>query len=275
MHDERPHRATTALLPMSGVNNVRIIRFEGGGRPAWGVLTEDREVRSATGTPFVDLQPGEAIGSIDDVRLLAPVTPSKIICVGRNYREHAAEFSNPVPEEPLLFLKPPSAIVGPGDEVIYPALSQRVDHEAELCVVIGRAAHRVRAADASSVVGGYTCGNDVTARDIQKSDGQWTRGKGFHTFCPLGPWVETDFDPSDVRVTCTVNDEPRQDGRTSAMIFDIPYLIEYISRFTLLEPGDVIMTGTPEGVAPVEVGDTMTIEVEGLGRLSNKVSAEE
>jgi 2-keto-4-pentenoate hydratase/2-oxohepta-3-ene-1,7-dioic acid hydratase in catechol pathway len=203
------------------------------------------------------------------------VVPSKIVCVGRNYREHAAEFSNPVPEEPLLFLKPPSAIVGPGDDVIYPALSRRLDHEAELVVVIGRTAHRVGSAEAWPVVGGYTSGNDVTARDIQKSDGQWTRGKGFHTFCPLGPWVETDFDPSDVRVACTVDGETRQDGRTSAMIFDIPYLIEYISRFTRLEPGDVIMTGTPEGVGPVDVGNTMTVEVEGLGSLTNRVIPED
>jgi 2-keto-4-pentenoate hydratase/2-oxohepta-3-ene-1,7-dioic acid hydratase in catechol pathway len=254
---------------------VKIVRYDDGARPAWGVLDDDQDIRRATGSPFVDLEPGEKVGSLDDLRLLAPVVPSKIVCVGRNYREHAAEFSNPVPEEPLLFLKPPSALVGPGDDVIYPALSRRVDHEAELVVVIGRTAHRLSSADAWSVVGGYTSGNDVTARDIQKSDGQWTRGKGFHTFCPLGPWVETDLDPSDVRVSCTVDGETRQDGRTSAMIFDIPYLIEYISRFTRLEPGDVIMTGTPEGVGPVEVGDTMTIEVEGLGSLSNRVVAED
>jgi 2-keto-4-pentenoate hydratase/2-oxohepta-3-ene-1,7-dioic acid hydratase in catechol pathway len=254
--------------------DVKIIRYDHEGRPGWGVLGDDGEVSSATGTPFVDLTADSAIGSVDDIRLLAPVTPSKIICVGRNYREHAAEFSNPVPDEPLLFLKPPSAIVGPGDEVVYPELSQRLDHEAELCVVIGRTGHKVASADAWSVVGGYTCGNDVTARDIQRSDGQWTRGKGFHTFCPLGPWVETEFDPGDVRVACSVNGETRQDGRTSAMIFDIPYLIEYISRFTRLEVGDVIMTGTPEGVGSVDVGDTMTVEVEGIGSISNRVVAE-
>jgi 2-keto-4-pentenoate hydratase/2-oxohepta-3-ene-1,7-dioic acid hydratase in catechol pathway len=254
---------------------MKIIRYQEGTRQAWGVLEEDRDIRRATGSPFADLKPGDRAGSLDELRLLSPIAPTKIVCVGRNYREHAAEFSNPVPEEPLLFLKPPSAIVGPGDDVIYPALSRRVDHEAELAVVVGRTAHRVRADDAWSVVGGYTCGNDVTARDIQKSDGQWTRGKGFHTFCPLGPWVETDFDPTDVHVTCTVNEETRQHGRTSAMIFDIPYLIEYISRFTRLEPGDVIMTGTPEGVGPVEVGDTMTVQVEGLGSLSNRVVAED
>jgi 2-keto-4-pentenoate hydratase/2-oxohepta-3-ene-1,7-dioic acid hydratase in catechol pathway len=251
---------------------MRIIRYQDGTRATWGVLGEDQDVRRAMGSPFVDLRPGDRVGSLDEFRLLAPVAPSKIICVGRNYREHAA---NPVPEEPLLFLKPPSAIIGPGDDVIYPELSGRVDHEAELVVVIGRTAHKVGSDEAWSVVGGYTCGNDVTARDIQKSDGQWTRGKGFQTFCPLGPWVETDFDPSNVRVTCTVDEETRQDGRTSAMIFDIPYLIEYISRFTRLEPGDVIMTGTPEGVGPVDVGDTMTIEVEGLGSLVNRVVAED
>lgn len=252
---------------------MRIVRYTDGGSPAWGVL-ENQEVRAATGEPFVDLVAGEVVGSLDEVRLLAPVAPTKVICVGRNYKEHAAEFGNPVPTEPLLFLKPPSSIVGPGDDVIYPDLSQRVDHEGELIVVIGRTAERVSRADAMSVVGGYTCGNDVTARDIQKSDGQWTRGKGFHTFCPLGPWVETDYDPSDVRVAASVNEDIRQDGRTRDMIFDIPFLIEYISRFTRLEVGDAIMTGTPEGVGPVEVGDTMTVEVEGLGALSNPVVAE-
>jgi 2-keto-4-pentenoate hydratase/2-oxohepta-3-ene-1,7-dioic acid hydratase in catechol pathway len=252
---------------------LQIVRFTDGESPAWGVL-ENQEVHSAIGEPFVDLVAGEVVGSLDEVRLLAPVVPTKVMCVGRNYREHAAELGNPVPDEPLLFLKPPSAIVGPGHNVIYPELSDRVDHEAELIIVVGRTAERVSAADAMSVVGGYTCGNDVTARDIQKSDGQWTRGKGFHTFCPLGPWVETDFDPSDVRVTCRVNGDIRQDGHTRDMIFDIPYLIEYISRFTRLEVGDVIMTGTPEGVGPVKVGDTMSVEVEGLGSLSNPVVAE-
>jgi 2-keto-4-pentenoate hydratase/2-oxohepta-3-ene-1,7-dioic acid hydratase in catechol pathway len=252
---------------------VRIVRYERQGRESWGVL-EEGVVRSAAGTPFIDLTPSDVVGSLDEISLLAPVAPSKIICVGRNYREHAAEFGNPVPEEPLLFLKPPSAIVGPGDAVVYPELSKRVDHEAELVVVMGRAGHRVKQANAWPLVGGYTCGNDVTARDIQKGDGQWTRGKGFQTFCPLGPWVETDFDPADVRVTCTINGETRQDGRTRDLIFDIPYLIQYISRFTRLEVGDVIMTGTPEGVAPVEVGDTMTVEVEGLGSITNPVVAE-
>ena len=253
---------------------MKIVRYRREQGPAWGVL-DDGLVRSATGTPFVDLEPFEEVGPIEGVRLLAPVVPSKIVCVGRNYREHAAEFDNPVPEEPLLFLKPPSSIVGPGAEVVYPALSSRVDHEAELVAVVGRSAHRVERSEASSVIGGYACGNDVTARDIQRADGQWTRGKGFDTFCPLGPWVETDYDPGDVNVVCKVNGETRQDGHTRDMIFDIPYLIEYITRFTTLEVGDVIMTGTPEGVASVTVGDEMTVEVSGLGSLTNAVVAEE
>lgn len=252
---------------------MKIVRYLREGQQPWGVL-EDRIVREATGDPFVDLKPGNEVGSLDEIRLLAPAVPSKIICVGRNYQEHAAEFGNPVPDEPLLFMKPPSALIGPGEEVVYPELSRRVDHEGELVIVIGRTAHRVSRADSWAAVGGYTCGNDVTARDIQKSDGQWTRGKGFHTFCPLGPWIETDFDPADVRVTCSVNGAVRQDGRTSDMIFDIPYLIEYITRFTRLEVGDIIMTGTPEGVGSVDVGDTMTVEVSGLGSLTNKVVAE-
>jgi len=252
---------------------MRIVRYLGADGPAWGVGEGDR-VLATTGTPFVDLVVGEEVGRLAALTLLAPVTPSKVICVGRNYREHAAEFNNPVPEEPLLFMKPPSSIIGPGAEIQYPSLSKRVDPEAELVIVIGREAHRVPADRAMEVIGGYTCGNDVTARDIQKSDGQWTRGKGFHTFCPIGPWIETELDPSDLRVTCTVNGELRQDGRTSELIFPIPYLIEYISRFTQLLPGDIVMTGTPEGVAPMDVGSTVTVEVEGIGVLENRLVAE-
>jgi 2-keto-4-pentenoate hydratase/2-oxohepta-3-ene-1,7-dioic acid hydratase in catechol pathway len=253
---------------------LKIVRYRDGQAPAWGVLSDDEKVHATSGRPFVDLQVGDVVGHVTDVGLLAPADPSKIMCVGRNYREHASEFGNPVPEEPLLFMKPPSSIVGPGDDVVYPNLSKRLDHEAELVVIVGRPAEKVSASDAWSVIGGYTCGNDVTARDIQKSDGQWTRGKGWHTFCPLGPWIETEFDPADVAVKCTVNGEPRQDGRTRDMIFDIPYLIEYITHFTKLEIGDIIMTGTPEGVASVNVGDSMTVEVEGLGALTNRVVAE-
>jgi 2-keto-4-pentenoate hydratase/2-oxohepta-3-ene-1,7-dioic acid hydratase in catechol pathway len=253
---------------------MRIIRYDDDGVARWGVLASDDTVHAAEGTPFDGLRAGVEVGRLDQVRLLAPVTPSKIVCVGRNYADHAAEFGNPVPKEPLIFLKPPSSIVGPGDDVIYPSLSGRLDPEAELCVVIGSAGRRMPAERAMSLVGGYTCGNDVTARDIQKSDPQWTRGKGFDTFCPLGPWVDTEFDPTDVRVTCTVDGEVRQDGRTRDFIFDIPTLIAYVSAFARLEPGDVIMTGTPPGVRPVEVGNTMTVAVEGLGELTNTIVAD-
>ncbi|MEO8246616.1 MAG: fumarylacetoacetate hydrolase family protein [Chloroflexota bacterium] len=254
---------------------MRIVRYRGSHGSAWGVLTDGNRVHGTSGSPFVDLvATAEVMGELGDIELLAPATPSKVICVGRNYRGHAAEFSNPVPEEPLLFMKPPSSIIGPGAAIHYPSLSRRVDPEAELVLVIGREAHRVSAADAMAHVGGYTCGNDVTARDIQKSDGQWTRGKGFDTFCPIGPWIETELDPTDVRVTCSVDGETRQDGRTRDLIFPIPYLIEYISRFTRLLPGDLVMTGTPEGVAPMDVGSTVTVEVEGIGALTNTVVAE-
>jgi 2-keto-4-pentenoate hydratase/2-oxohepta-3-ene-1,7-dioic acid hydratase in catechol pathway len=253
---------------------VKIVRYETTGGAAWGVL-DDGVVRAAEGEPFAGLRAtGAEVGPVDEVRLLAPVTPRTVLCVGRNYRSHAEEFGNPVPEEPLLFLKPPAAVIGPGADVVYPRLSARVDPEAELVLVIGRTARHVAAADAWSVIGGYTCGNDVTARDIQRADGQWTRGKGFDTFCPIGPWVETEFDPTDVGVSCTVDGERRQDGRTKDLIFPIPYLIEYITRFTTLQPGDVILSGTPEGVQAVEPGNTMTVEVEGLGALTNTVVAE-
>jgi 2-keto-4-pentenoate hydratase/2-oxohepta-3-ene-1,7-dioic acid hydratase in catechol pathway len=255
---------------------LRIIRYDVGGSPRWGVLGPDDTVYEASGEPFggVGLRTGSAVASLGEVRLLAPITPSKIVCVGRNYADHAAELGNPVPKEPLIFLKPPSSIVGPGADVVYPDLSGRVDPEAELVAVIGRPGRRVAAEDAMSMVAGYTCGNDVTARDLQKSDPQWTRGKGFDTFCPLGPWVDTEFDPADVRVTCTVDGQVRQDASTKDFIFDIPTLIAYITAFARLEPGDVIMTGTPSGVGPIQVGNTMTVAVEGLGELSNPVVAE-
>ena len=217
---------------------------------------------------------GQAVGPVADVTLLAPIAPRTVMCVGRNYRSHAEEFGNKVPDEPLLFLKPPASIVGPQAEVVYPRIAGRLDPEAELVLVIGRQARNVAEADAWDYIGGYTCGNDFTARDIQKSDGQWTRGKGFDTFCPVGPWVETEFDPTSVTVTCTVDGERRQNGNTKDLIFSIPFLIGYITRFTTLEPGDIVLSGTPEGVRQVQPGNTVTVEVEGLGPLSNSVVAE-
>ena len=248
---------------------MRIVRYRGSAGPAWGVVDGDGRVR-ALDEPFA-VDPGGEVGSLDDLQLLAPAVPSKVICVGRNYADHAAELGNAVPDEPLLFLKPPSSIIGPDAAIHYPSLSTRVDPEAELVLVIGREAHRVPAERAWEVIGGYTCGNDVTARDIQKSEEQWTRAKGFDTFCPIGPWIETELDPGDLRVTCTVDGEVRQDARTRDLIFPVPYLIEYISRFTRLLPGDLVMTGTPAGIAPIEIGQSVVVEVEGIGRLENRV----
>jgi 2-keto-4-pentenoate hydratase/2-oxohepta-3-ene-1,7-dioic acid hydratase in catechol pathway len=200
-----------------------------------------------------------------DGDLLCPVEPSKIICIGRNYRGHAKELGNEVPKEPLLFFKPPSSLVGPGEAIVLPRASERVEHESELGVVIGARARDVPASDAMAFVFGFTAANDVTARDLQKKDGQWTRAKGFDTFCPVGPWVVTDVDPASVRVLCRVNGAVKQDGLTTQMVFDVPTLIAYISAVMTLEPGDLILTGTPEGVSPLAPGDVCTVELEGLG----------
>src|SRR5579871_3898420 len=198
-----------------------------------------------------DSDPDVRRGSLDDLpsgaRLLPPCAPSKIVCVGRNYAEHAKELGNEVPAEPLIFLKPPSSLIASGDAIVYPKLSQRVDFEGELGVVIGKRARNVAKDQATDYVYGYTCVNDVTARDLQKKDGQWTRAKGFDTFCPVGPWIETDLDPRDVRLTCAVDGQTRQDARTSQMIFDVATLIAFVSDVMTLEPGDLLVTGTPEG----------------------------
>jgi 2-keto-4-pentenoate hydratase/2-oxohepta-3-ene-1,7-dioic acid hydratase in catechol pathway len=207
-------------------------------------------------------------------QLLAPVAPSKIVCVGRNYQDHAAELGNPMPPEPLLFLKPPSAIIGDGETIVLPPESSRVEHEGELGVVISRAARHIRDdEDALGYVLGYTCVNDVTARDLQRKDVQFTRAKSFDTFCPVGPFIETDVDPGDLQVTTRVNGEVRQQGRTSAMAFPVAHLIRYISRIMTLNPGDLISTGTPSGVSALHDGDVVEVQVEGVGLLRNGVRA--
>lgn len=206
--------------------------------------------------------------------LPVPVRPSKILCIGRNYAEHAAELGHDLPVEPLVFMKPPSALVGSGEAIVLPAISDRVDFEGELAVVIGQRCRHVPEEEAMAVVGGYTLLNDVTARDLQKKDGQWARAKGFDTFAPCGPRLVTDFDPSDVRLRTLVNGEVRQEGRTSQLIFGIPFLIAYLSRVMTLEAGDLISTGTPSGVGPLKPGDTVEVWVEGLGSLINPVVAE-
>jgi 2-keto-4-pentenoate hydratase/2-oxohepta-3-ene-1,7-dioic acid hydratase in catechol pathway len=206
-----------------------------------------------------------------EVKLLAPVTPSKIVCVGRNYREHAAELGNKMPDEPLLFLKAPSAVIASGDEIELPAASQQVEHEGELGVVIGRLAHKITD-DPLSYVFGYTCVNDVTARDLQRKDVQFTRGKSFDTFCPVGPWIETEIDPNSVTVQTRLNGELKQKGNTADMAFPVAFLIRYISEIMTLYPGDLIATGTPAGVSRMKHGDTVEVEVNGIGTLVNRVS---
>jgi 2-keto-4-pentenoate hydratase/2-oxohepta-3-ene-1,7-dioic acid hydratase in catechol pathway len=225
------------------------------------------DVHLLSAHPFGELVPtGEQVPLREDA-LLAPILPSKVIGIGKNYAEHAREMGGEAPDQPLIFLKPSTAVTGPGKPISMP--DTRVDYEGELAVVIGRLCREVPVARAFEVILGYTCGNDVTARDWQRSDGQWTRAKGGDTFCPLGPWIETDLDPSDLAIRTLVDGEVRQDGRTSQLIYDIPQLIAYVSTAMTLLPGDVILTGTPAGIGPLQAGQTVTVEIEGIGSLSN------
>lgn len=251
-----------------------IARFLTPAGPTFGLIVEDTAYALSGGDPFTaPPQAGDLLGAVDTLQLLPPVQPSKIVCVGRNYAAHAAEHSAPVPDDPMLFLKPPSALIGHGDPVVIPQGIGRVEHEAELAVIIGQRAWRVERPEALDYVLGYTCANDVSARDFQKKDGQWGRAKGFDTFCPLGPWIVTDLDPRDLKVSCRVNGEPRQSARTAEMVFDVPALIAFISRVMTLLPGDVILTGTPAGVGPLAEGDMVEVEIEGIGVLRNPVQS--
>jgi 2-keto-4-pentenoate hydratase/2-oxohepta-3-ene-1,7-dioic acid hydratase in catechol pathway len=227
--------------------------------------------RPFSGSPFGGASAEGAPVAWHVSELRAPVCPSKIVCIGRNYASHAKELGNEVPSEPLMFFKPPSAVIGPEEVVVLRAESQNVEHEAELGVVVGKRASRVSRDEALSYVFGYTCVNDVTARDLQKKDGQWARAKGFDTFCPLGPWIETNLDPSDLSIQCLVDGVVRQDSRTSHMLFDVATLISYVSRAFTLEPGDVIATGTPEGVGRMPEGSLVTVRIEHLGELTVRV----
>lgn len=250
-----------------------ICSFQSAEGPRHGLII-DGMVHRLAGTLFAaDLLPGDRVGPVDEATLLPPVSPGKIICVGRNYAAHAAERGEEVPEEPLIFLKPPSAVIGPGGPIeILPEMGL-VHHEAELAVVIGKAGRFITGEDAFAHVLGYTCANDVSERDYQARDGQWTRAKGFDTFCPLGPWINTDLETGHLDVRCTVNDEPRQSANTRDMVFKVPRLIAHISRVMTLYPGDLILTGTPSGVGPLTPGDEVTVEVEGIGALTNPVIA--
>ena len=209
-------------------------------------------------------------------RLLPELSPSKIVCVGRNYAEHAKELGNDVPTEPLIFLKPPSSLIAAGEAVHYPKLSQRVDYEGELGVIIGKTARRVKSSEAMDYILGYTCVNDITARDLQKKDGQWTRGKGFDTFCSVGPRLvlRDAFSFDGLRVRTLLNGVVKQDAPITDLIFPIDFVIEYVTQFMTLEPGDLIATGTPPGVGPMQIGDVVTVEIQGIGSLENKVEAE-
>jgi 2-keto-4-pentenoate hydratase/2-oxohepta-3-ene-1,7-dioic acid hydratase in catechol pathway len=249
---------------------VRLVRYRFGERIATGVAEGDT-IRGLRGTFFEDPVPSGDEVSLEHVRLLAPVLPSKVVAVARNYPAHAAEMGNPLPEVPMLFFKPATSVIGPGEPIPIPEGTSRVDHEAELAVVIGRLCRRVAEEDAPRYILGYTCANDVTARDWQKADGQWARAKGSDGFCPLGPWIDTQVDASDLAVMSHVNGEPRQAGRTSEMVFSPAWLVAYISRTITLLPGDVVLTGTPEGVGPLRDGDRVEIEVERIGVLANPV----
>jgi 2-keto-4-pentenoate hydratase/2-oxohepta-3-ene-1,7-dioic acid hydratase in catechol pathway len=252
---------------------MRIVRYSHGGQMSFGVL-EDEHVAPITPHPFAPFEySGERL-TADQVRLLAPVLPTKVVAVGQNYADHAAEMGNVVPEEPIIFLKPSTAVVGPDDPIVYPAGVDRVDYEGELAVIVGKVGRRLDEAGALQVVLGFTCANDVTARNLQARDGQWTRAKGFDTFCPLGPWIETDLDSSDLALRTLVNGEARQSSRTSHLERGVASLIAFVSSVMTLLPGDVLLTGTPEGVGPLEVGDQVEVEIEGIGVLHNQVIAE-
>ncbi|MBN1812540.1 MAG: fumarylacetoacetate hydrolase family protein [Anaerolineae bacterium] len=256
------------------MQKARFVRTTVEGDICWGVVEGDVVYR-LDATPLDAWTRGEALGHQEELTLLAPATPTKIVCIGRNYPAHAAEHAAEVPAEPLLFFKPPSSVIGPGAPIVLTPQSKQVEHESELVVVIGRRCRNVSPAEAWDCVLGVTCGNDVTARDLQRQDSQWTRAKGFDTFCPLGPWLVTGLsekDAADLEVTCRVNGEVRQRGNTGEMVFSPAQLIAYISAIMTLEPGDAIMTGTPAGVSSIVAGDEVEVEVESIGVLRNPVT---
>jgi 2-keto-4-pentenoate hydratase/2-oxohepta-3-ene-1,7-dioic acid hydratase in catechol pathway len=255
---------------------MRIVRFELTGRTGYGIL-EGEKISILWSTPYGDglkNTVGE-IASLPAVKLLAPCEPTKIIALGLNYRDHAAEFGHPIPDEPLIFLKPSTSVIGPDEDIVYPAMSRRVDYEAELAVVMGRTCHNVPPEEARDYILGYTCFNDITARDLQKKDGQFTRSKSFDTFAPLGPWIETEIpDPDNLTVAAYLNGERRQHSSTRNLVFSVATLVGFISRIMTLLPGDVIATGTPSGIGPMQPGDVVEIRVEGIGTLRNRLVAE-
>ncbi|WP_030195019.1 fumarylacetoacetate hydrolase family protein [Streptomyces sp. NRRL S-87] len=254
---------------------MRIARFSIDGNVAFGAVEgsapDELVLDIIKGIPFADFELSGTKVPLSKVRLLPPVLPNKVVAIGRNYAEHAAELGHEVPEVPVAFFKPSTSVVGSGDPIVYPSFSQELHHEAELAVVIGRMCREVPRERVKDVILGYTCANDVTARDVQEREKQWARAKGFDSACPLGPWIETDLDPSDLAIQCTVNGEQRQLGRTADMIRPIEDLIVHITEAMTLLPGDVVLTGTPAGVGPLNVGDEVAVTIEGIGTLTNKV----
>ncbi len=250
---------------------MKWIRYQLGESISYGFVMGNL-VMPVEGLPYEDFPKSGAPLELSSVCLLPPCEPSKVVCIGLNYHDHAKEMGSQLPAEPLIFLKPSTAVIGPEEEIEYPALSQNVHYEAELAVVISKEAKNVKAKDAADYIFGYTCANDVTARDLQKKDGQWTRGKSFDTFCPLGPHIETDFHPDGASIKAFLNGETRQDSDTGQLIFKVPQLIEAVSRVMTLLPGDVILTGTSSGVGSMKPGDVIEVEIEGIGRLRNRVS---
>ncbi len=257
---------------------MRLIRFQTPDTPpTYGWVLENEQgyqVGRLEGSPFGEYRRLEAVFKFEEVQLLPPVLPGKILCIGRNYVAHAKEHDAEVPDVPLIFMKPITALIAHGEAIVLPPQSKQVEHEAELVVVIGKRGRWIPLEEALDYVYGYTIGNDVTARDLQRRDNQWTRAKGFDTFCPLGPWVETEFDPADRLIHCKVNGEMRQMGSTRDMVFNVRQLIAFISSVMTLEPGDVLMTGTPAGVGPLLPGDQVEVSIEGIGTLKNVVIAE-
>jgi 2-keto-4-pentenoate hydratase/2-oxohepta-3-ene-1,7-dioic acid hydratase in catechol pathway len=250
---------------------MKIGRVEAGGTAHWAIFENDAVYR-LEGSPFESPTKGERIGDLTSIKLLAPSQPTKVVCIGLNYRAHAAESGSPLPEQPLMFLKPPTAVIASGEDAVWAPGSERIDYEAELAVVFKKRAKNVAEGASKDYILGYTCANDISARDFQRGDGQWARAKGSDTFCPLGPWIETDLDASDLRITGKLNGEIRQDSRTSDLVFGVDYLIHHLTKYFTMEPGDVLITGTPAGIGPMNPGDEYEVTIEGVGSLRNKMT---
>ena len=249
---------------------MKIARVAAGGEAVWAIVEGDTAYR-LEGSPWERPQRGAPLGDLSTTRLLAPCQPTKIVCIGLNYRAHAAESGQEVPAEPLMFLKPPTSVVGPGEDVVWAPGSEKIDYEAELAVVFKKRAKAVPAGASAEYVLGYTCANDVSARDFQRGDGQWARAKGSDTFCPLGPWIETELDPADLRISGKLNGETRQDSRTSDLVFGVDFLISHLTKYFTMEPGDVLITGTPAGIGAMNPGDEYEVTIEGIGSLNNRM----